>query len=188
MKHILCTLLVFLTSTSLFGQNQEFSYFTPAQIQTIKASVEKKALIFLKELESTSYQSPGSQEYLLDTFKAQETARMTMDLAESNAAMNEVTNNLYQDYDKILNKYYNRLKTLLSPEDQKTLIQAQRAWLTYQTAERELIITLMSENYSGGGAITSNISTYLICDLLFKRTHEIGDYYQMVADTKANGE
>lgn len=190
MKSILYCFLVFLSANSLFSQTQEISAFTPAQIQLIKSSVERKALIFLKELEADNYSSAGSREFMLDTFKAQETMRMKMEIVDSPFAINMALSELERDYDKILNKYYNRLKILLNPEDQKILIQAQRAWLAYQTLENQLIQTLLSPQNAGEMNMSSmsTISLELTSDILFKRTHEIGSYYQMVADTKSNGE
>jgi uncharacterized protein YecT (DUF1311 family) len=190
MKSIIYCLLLFLSANNLLAQTQEMGSFTPAQIQLIKASVERKALIFLKELESDNYSSAGSREFTLDTFKAEETARMKIDIAESPYATNEALYELEKEYDKILNKYYNRLKNLLNPEDQKILIQAQRAWLAYQTAENQLIQSLMSPENAGDMimSIMTSVSQGLTSSVLIKRTHEIGAYYQMVADTKANGE
>lgn len=190
MKYIFYCLIVFLSANNLFSQTEETSSFTPAQIQLIKASVERKALIFLKELESDNYSSAGSREFILDTFKAEETARMKIDISDSPYATNEALYDLDKDYDKILNKYYNRLKNLLNPEDQKVLIQAQRTWLAYLTAENQLIQTLMSPENAGGMtmSIMTSVSQALTSNILIKRTQEIGAYYQMVADTKANGE
>jgi uncharacterized protein YecT (DUF1311 family) len=115
---------------------------------------------------------------------------MKMEIVDSPFAINMALSELGRDYDKILNKYYNRLKILLNPEDQKILIQAQRAWLAYQTLENQLIQTLLSPQNAGEMNMSSmsTISLGLTSDILFKRTHEIGSCYQMVADTKANGD
>lgn len=188
MKAICLFILIISLVRGVYAQTEAPSHFTPAQIQSINASVERKAAAIKKKLEANSFESPGSQEFHLDTFKAEESARLKMDIAESSSAMNEVTNELSAAYDKILNKYYNRLLKLLTPEDQKILIQAQRSWLTFQTAERNLLNTLMDPAYSGGGSIQSNIHTAMVAELLIKRSQEIGAYYQMVSDTKENGE
>jgi len=181
----LCLLFIAITASA---QTEIAVHFTPVQLQTIKASVDKKAALFKKKLEADSYASLGAQEFYVDTFKAEETARLKMDIAQSSSAMNEVMGDLYKDYDKILNKYYNRLLKQLTPEDQKILIQAQRAWLTFQTAERKLIETLMNPAYSGGGAHMSNIQVAMVTELMVHRTLEIGEYYIMLADVQEGGE
>lgn len=180
-------ILMIMASCSI-AQTESGSSFTPTQIQSIKANVDRKAAAFQKKLETVSYESAGSQEFHVDTFKAEETARLKMDIAESSAAMNEAMHDLYTDYDKILNIYYNRLLKLLTPEDRKILIQAQRAWLIFQTEERKLLETLMKSEYSGGGTVLSNIQVGMVTELMIHRTLEIGQHYRMVADNRESAE
>jgi uncharacterized protein YecT (DUF1311 family) len=188
MKSIYLFLFLLTIAISVSAQTASGSHFTTVQLQSIKATVDKKAAVFKKKLEVEAYESAGAQEFHVDTFKAEETARLKMDIAQSSAAMNAAMGELYTDYDKILNKYYNRLLKQLTPEDQKILIQAQRAWLTFQTAERNLIETLMNPAYSGGGTFMSNIQVGMVTELMIHRTLEIGQYYIMVADVQEGGE
>lgn len=176
-------LLIFSCSTA-FAQGNTSENFTPAQIQKIKSEAERKVNTLKQKLTNEGFYSAGSIEFMTDTFRVEETTRLTMDIAESSAAMNEVTSNMANEYDKLLNKYYNRLMKLLSIEDQKILLQAQRNWLTFRDSEQKLITTLAAPKYSGGGSMVSNIISFQYADLIVKRAITIGEYYSAVVDNQ----
>jgi uncharacterized protein YecT (DUF1311 family) len=87
---------------------------------------------------------------------------------------------LTASYDKLLNKYYNKLLKALKPEDQKILISAQRAWLVYREGEIKLINTMVKDEYSGGGTIQSLRAVGSYGSLVVNRTKEIFEYYDSI--------
>jgi uncharacterized protein YecT (DUF1311 family) len=100
-----------------------------------------------------------------------------MDIDYSTLGMNITIEEMTASYDRLMNKYYNKLLKALKSDDQKTLINAQRAWLAYRDAEAILIGTMIQEEYSGGGTIRSNIAVSSYAELVVKRTIEIFNYY-----------
>jgi len=176
-------LLIFSCSSAV-AQGEASANFTSAQVQKIKTEVERKVISVKQKLTHEGFYSTESIEFMTDTFRIEETARLTMHIAESSAAMNEVISAMANEYDKLLNKYYNRLMKLLSIEDQKILQQAQRNWLTFRDSEQKLITALSAPQYSGGGSMVSNIITYQYADIIVQRALAIGGYYSSVADNQ----
>ena len=77
-------------------------------------------------------------------------------------------------YDKLMNKYYNKLYKILSPEDKNILVSAQKAWLAYRDSQAKLIGTLTKREYSGGGTtIQMIISNELYSDIVVERTIQL---------------
>ena len=103
-----------------------------------------------------------------------------MDIDYSTIGMNITVDEMTSSYDKLMNKYYNKLLKTLKPGDKKVLINAQKAWLTFRDAETKLIGTMTKEVYSGGGTIQSNIATGAYSDLVVQRTIEIFQYYNNI--------
>jgi uncharacterized protein YecT (DUF1311 family) len=91
--------------------------------------------------------------------------------------MNTTIKNMAASYDKLMNKYYNKLLKLLKPDDKNVLVAAQKAWLKYRDAEFKLIGTMTKEEYSGGGTIQTNIANGRYADITVRRTIEIFNYY-----------
>ena len=83
-------------------------------------------------------------------------------------------------YDKLMNKYYNKLLKIFNPEDKKVLIEAQKSWIKFRDAETKLIWTMTNEEYSGGGTIQSNIAAAAYSDIVVKRTEYIFSYYNNI--------
>ena len=104
-------------------------------------------------------------------------ASKRIEIDYSTSGMNISVDELTNPYDKLMNKYYNKLMKLLKPEDKKVLITAQKAWLAFRDAELNLIGTMTEEEYSGGGTIQSNIRVGSYSTLVSERTIEIFNYY-----------
>jgi len=184
MKNFLLFLTLIFFFTLVQAQEENSSHFSAPQLQKIKTETERKVLVLKQKLSNEGFISAGSIEFITDTFRLEETARLKMDIAQSSAAMNEVIYTQADEYDKLLNKYYNRLMKLLGPEDQNSLLQAQRAWLSFRDSEQKLITTLSAPQYSGGGSMVSNTLTYQYADLVIQRALDIGEYYSTVADNQ----
>ncbi|WP_291143123.1 lysozyme inhibitor LprI family protein [Flavobacterium sp. UBA7680] len=100
-----------------------------------------------------------------------------MDIDYSTAGMNITVDELTTGYDKLMNKYYNKLMKSLKPEDKKVLITAQKVWLAFRDSEIKLIGTMTEDQYSGGGTMQSNIRMGQYSSLVVERTIDIFHYY-----------
>jgi len=166
-----------------FGQNDGPKEITPQILQKLKADIEKQIPAFKQKL-SLQDLTVDQIEFSLDTFRIEQLVSKRIDIDYSTVGMNTTVEAMTTSYDKLLNKYYNKLLKALEPEDQKVLINAQRAWLAYRDAETKLIWTMTKEEYSGGGTIQSNIAIGSYADLVVRRTIEIFDYYNSIIKDK----
>src|SRR5688500_14318103 len=134
---------IFITSFCLFSlasfaQTGEPKEITPQVLQRIKAAVDKEAIIFKQSIQDEEV-NKDELEFAVDTFKIEHIAIKRMDLDYSTQGINEAVKEVTAGYDKLMNKYYNKLINLLTSEDRKVLQTAQKSWLTFRDAERKLI-------------------------------------------------
>lgn len=176
MKQILSLIIFLIYGLFASAQNNGPREVTPQVLQKIKAEVEKMVPAFKQQLVSKEF-TADEIEFSLDTFRIEQILNKRMDVDYSTVGMNNTVDDLTASYDKLMNKYYNKLMKALKPEDQKVLLAAQKAWLAYRDAETKLIGTMTKDEYSGGGTIQSNIATGSYSDLIVKRTLAIFNYY-----------
>jgi uncharacterized protein YecT (DUF1311 family) len=162
-----------------YAQNDGPQEVTPQILQKIKANIERQIPAFKQKMSNNGY-NPDEIEFAIDTFRIEQLASKRMDIDYSTYSMNEATIELTASYDKLLNKYYNKLLKALKPEDQKILITAQRAWLVYREAEIKLINTMIKDEYSGGGSIQSTLQVGSYSSLIVERTKDIFNYYNSI--------
>jgi uncharacterized protein YecT (DUF1311 family) len=179
MKHFFLVSICFFAGYLAHGQNNEPRDITPQILEKLKAEVERDVPAFRKKIQK-NYWSNDQMEFAVDTFRIQRLLEKRMHIDYTTMGMNTTVEEMGKSYDVLLNKYYKKLKSALQPEDQKTLVTAQKAWLAYREAESKLIITMTADQYSGGGTIQSNISVGSITDLLVVRTLEIFNYYDRI--------
>lgn len=170
---IICLLL---NGFFAFSQIDYPREITPEVLKKIQADVEKQIPAFRAELGKLDL-TKDQVEFSVDTFRIERIVEKRMELDYSTQGMNETVNEMRVAYDKLMNKYYNKLLKALKPADQKTLIAAQRAWMAYRDAEVRLIGTMTKEEYSGGGTIQTNIFTGAYAEIVVRRTLEIFNYY-----------
>jgi uncharacterized protein YecT (DUF1311 family) len=179
MKQNILVFLFFVCANFLFAQNDMPKEITKEILQKINTDVEKLIPAFKKSLKEKNL-SNDAIEFAVDTFKIENVTAKKMDINYSTAGMNHAVNDATDAYDKLMNKYYNKLLKLLQPEDKKILLAAQKAWLGYRNAENNLIDAMTKKEYSGGGTIQSNIATGAYSDLIKQRTISIFNYYNNV--------
>ena len=141
--------------------------------------MEKLIPAFKKSLTEKGFNAE-EMEFSVDTFRISQIVSRRMDVDYSTIGMNITVDEMTSSYDKLMNKYYNKLLKILKAEDKKVLINAQKSWLTFRDAEAKLIGTMTKEVYSGGGTIQSNIDTGAYSDLVVERTIEIFEYYNNI--------
>ena len=163
---------------SSFGQVKGPSAVTPDILQRITAEVNKEAARFKDSLIKEDGLTKEYIEYAVDTFKLQHISLRKVDIDWSTPGINTAVDEMTDGYDKLMNKYYQKLMQTLDPDDKNALVNAQRAWLQFRTAEMKLVGVLTNnEKYSGGGTIQSNISVSDYSDLVVQRTDQLFDYY-----------
>jgi uncharacterized protein YecT (DUF1311 family) len=182
-KIVLLFLPLFWMGEPVFSQSDGPKAITPQILESIKATVEKQVLAFEKTL-SKQDMTADEIEFALDTFRIEQILSKRMNIDYTTAGMNITVSEMESSYDKLMNKYYNKLLKMLSSDDRKILIAAQKAWLVYRDAEVKLIGTMTDPAYSGGGTMQSNIATGRYADLVVQRTIQIFQYYISVIENK----
>lgn len=183
MKQLLILLSLFFVGHFAFGQNDGPKEITPQILQKLKTDIEKQIPAFKQRLSKQDLNA-DQIDFSLDTFRIEQLVLKRMELDYSTLGMNTTIEERTTSYDRLMNKYYSKLLKDLKPEDQKILINAQRAWLAYRDAEAKLIGALTKNEYSGGGTIQSNIAASSYSDLVVKRTIEIFNYYDGIVKDK----
>jgi uncharacterized protein YecT (DUF1311 family) len=174
---------LFWVAQPLFSQSDGPKAITPQILEKIKDTVEKQVRAFEKILSKQDITAEAI-EFAIDTFRIEQILLKRMDVDYSTAGMNNTVREMESSYDRLMNKYYNKLIKMLSSDDRKILIAAQKAWLVYRDAEVKLIGTLTEPAYSGGGTMQSNIATGRYADLVVQRTIQIFQYYISVIENK----
>ena len=182
MKKILLSVLTALIAHVACAQTDGPKELTPQLLQKLKADIEQQIPVLKKTLSKDM--TAGEVEFSIDTFRIEQLLSKRMDIDYSTAGMVNTVNDMAASYDKLLNKYYNKLLKALLPEDQKVLVAAQKAWIGYRDAEDKLIVTMTRDEYSGGGTIQLNIMAGSFADLVVKRTIELFNYYNGIAKDK----
>lgn len=183
MKKIFLLSILFFATQFAFAQINEPKEITPEVLQKIKTDIEKQ-IPRLKQKLSKENLTADQIEFFVDTFRIEQMVAERMDVDYSTIGMNITIDERTAAYDKLMNKYYNKLTKLLKPEDKKILTTAQKTWLAYRDAEFKLIWAMSKDEYSGGGSMQSNIATDSYSNLVVKRAIEIFNYYDGII--KAN--
>lgn len=177
MQKILIFTIAFFTGIQLFGQVEMPKEITPQLLKIINGQVEKEAVDFKNTLKKDDL-SADEIAFSVDTFKIGRTASKRIDVDYSTSGMNATVNELTDSYDKLMNKYYNKLLKSLKAEDKISLIEAQRAWINFRDTEAKLIRVMTKPVYSGGGTVQTNIAISAYSDLVIERTIAIFNYFE----------
>lgn len=176
MRVLYLCILFFAFGISSMAQNAGPQEITPQIVARLKAEIEKQIPNLKQEFEKQEMNA-DEIEFALDTFRIEQLASKKIEINYSTLGMNIAVNDLTESYDKLMNKYYNKLFKLIQPDDKETLIAAQKAWLTFRDKEENLIGTLTNKIYSGGGTIQSNIATGSYLEIVKNRSVKIFNYY-----------
>lgn len=179
MKHLILIIFLTFTYNQTFAQEEGPKELTTQKLQKIRADIEKHIPDLKQSLSDLDFSS-RQIEFAIDTFRIERLAAERMNIDYSTSGMNLAINELTDSYDKLLNKYYNKLIKLLDPEDKKVLLNAQKAWLVFRDSERIFISTMIKEKYSGGGTIQSNIAADNYSQIVIHRTIDIFNYFNSI--------
>jgi len=177
MKKALVAVFIFFCTSQLFSQVKDYpTEVTDSISKKINTAVEKEVLQLKSNLEKKKY--PKEEiEFILDTAIIELYYTKYMDYDYSTAGMNTATFEANQKYDKLLNKYYQKLMAVLKGQDKQVLTQSQRAWMNFRDNEKKLIETLTKDEYSGGGTIQILNYSSQVLELTRKRLLEIYAHY-----------
>jgi uncharacterized protein YecT (DUF1311 family) len=176
MKKSLFYLAFALNCAIVFGQAPRA--ITRQDSIRIAKEADDCALVLRKQLEkkySDDSQKSLMIDFAVDTCRIERIASKKMEIDYSTLGMSMAVDELNSQYDKLLNKYYQKLSARLNGQDKEVLKQTQRNWIQFRESEIKLINLLSEEKYSGGGTIQMNIRSANSLDLTKKR---LIDLYQ----------
>lgn len=176
MRVLTLTVLFCAFGINLMAQNVGTQEITPQVIEKLRSEIEKQIPSLKQEFEKREMNA-DEIEFSLDTFRIERLAAKKIELNYSTLGINVAVNDLTESYNKLMNKYYNKLFKLIQTDDKEVLIAAQKAWLTFRDKEENLIGTLTNKIYSGGGTIQYIIATGSYSEIVKKRSIKIFDYY-----------
>jgi len=178
MKPICLSVLFLFFSLICVAQAEGPTEVTPARLKTIKEEVLAESKSYRAELDSAKAFSPEFVEFMTDTFVVNRIANRMTDLDYSTYGINNAIDESVKGYDKLLNKYYNKLLERLKGDDKQVLIDAQRKWLAFRDAELHLLGVVIKDEYSGGGTMQSNILGATYADRIVNRVVELFYLYE----------
>lgn len=175
MKNIFLSLALLCLSVSVTRAQDYPVEVTPATEKKIKQEIEASIPKFRERLKTAK----GSElyiEFVIDTFRIEQYMAKYISYDYSTAGMSSSGYEAAHKYDSLLNKYYKKLLNVLSPEDKKILVAAQKTWINYRDSETELVNTIGKDQYSGGGTIQQLIESSSYMDLVKNRAIEIFEH------------
>jgi hypothetical protein len=108
MKQTILSLLILVSQQIVFAQYNGPREITPAVLQQIKSEVEKGIPAFKQQLIGKDY-TKDEIEFAVDTFRIAQILEKRMDIDYSTPGMNRTVNEMTDAYDRLMNKYYNKL-------------------------------------------------------------------------------
>lgn len=164
--------ITILTSFTLIAQPA--TQISSSDLSAINFRVEQNAGELIKKL-SIENVSTLEIEFTVDTFKIERIFDEKMKIENSTLEMNIALMSVEKDYDGMLNKYYQKLKSNLTTADQEILKKSQLNWLKFRDSEKDIYRILRKEEYTGGGTIRGTIYLIQSLELTKKRVIQLYD-------------
>lgn len=99
--------------------------------------------------------------------------------AHTTLGMNSMTNYRFEQYEMLINKYYNKALDILNPKLKIELETSQKLWKTFNDNDNKLIYTLTSNNGTMSYIYSSKwIIQNLLDRLYFLRDIYVGKFYK----------
>src|SRR5687767_1513001 len=112
MKQIIFFTTLFVAMHFSYGQNDGPREITPQDLQKIKAGIEKEIPAFKQKLSKREL-TADQIEFSVDTFRIKQLVSKWMDIDYSTVGMRAAVNEKTASYDKLMNRYYNKLLKVL---------------------------------------------------------------------------
>lgn len=175
MKHVLLIMVLSIQTLS-FSQTNSPVDVTPGLQKKIMKDIDKEVPKVKQRLEK-SKENPVQIEFTIDTFRVERFMEKWVGLDYRDFGMRDAGYATANLYDSLLNKYYKKLLAVLKGEDKKTLLQAQKAWLSYRDSETKLVGTISKDEYSGGGTMQGLTEASEYLNLIKSRTITLFEHY-----------
>jgi uncharacterized protein YecT (DUF1311 family) len=179
MRNTLTTLAI-LIHLAAFSQTDP-QEVTPAIQQKIKTEIEDSVLK-IKAQAVANGETQLQIEFKIDTFRLEKYFELYTKYDYTTVGLVTAAQDCEEGYDKLLNKYYNKLLNTLAASDKQILIQAQKAWLLFRDSERKIIDVTGKEGYTGDGTVQQLINASEYLDLIKQRTIQIFNHLDRVTD------
>ena len=111
--------------------------------------------------------------------RIEQAVRYFSDVVKTTAEMRSMNSFQLDEYDKLLNKYYNRLRSKLTVPQREALLKAQREWLKFRDAEGDFIYELIINEYGTMGPVLIGSDCV---ELLKERVFELFSYLQEITN------
>jgi uncharacterized protein YecT (DUF1311 family) len=164
----------FLIAFNLSAQEHSLKTFE----QEYKDAIEA----YKEDLEKEAYESPWDKslivEYKTDLYKAEKYEIYVAGSTGTTESILDGQRAAYDFYDKLLNKYYQKLLKRLQTEDQETLKQSQRNWMAFRDSESKLSYLITDFKYSGGGSLERITDSARDVEVVKTRLEDIFNYLQ----------
>lgn len=148
MKNLFAAILVLFISVPALAQTK---VVLPKNLSALMDANQKKEATALitsfkkKYAEENSYDSEVCLEFAVDTFAISRCEEMLIDKDSSTYGMVSAIDAASSDYDVLLNKYYQKLRSKLSAGKKAELTKAQKAWLAFRDADTAYAAATMPE-------------------------------------------
>lgn len=153
---------------------------------TIIKEIETEALIFEKEMDKEWLTSEAIQ-FKIDTFKINLKNNKRQKIDYSTRGMINSVIEMTEEYEKLLNKYYNKLLLKLDSTDRIILINSQKDWLKYRKSEEKFIQVMLNTKYNSGGTIQSNFAVGDYFGIVENRTIQVFSHYNSIVEKEEFG-
>jgi uncharacterized protein YecT (DUF1311 family) len=154
---------------------QKDNHYAKQEADSVEFDIDLQVTNLKTEL-SERISNQDKIDFMLDTFRLNQSINQKM--SDYSNTLGSVT--LLQEeigsYDKLLNKYYQRLLKKINPSDRDILIEAQRSWLAYRDDEIKLLQLIREDEYSGGGTIQPIIFLDRKKELTKNRVFQLVEY------------
>jgi uncharacterized protein YecT (DUF1311 family) len=175
MKYLLLTFSLFFQLIAL-AQNKAPMEVSQEVQKKIMQDIEKEVPNLKQRLEKAN-ESKTAIEFCIDTFRVEQLLSKWIDLDYADFGMRDAGYAAAKHYDSLMNKYYKKLSSVLKGDDKKTLMQAQKAWLSFRDNETKLVETISKDEYSGGGTLQQLTEASEYLTLVKNRTIALYDHY-----------
>lgn len=148
-------------------------------ISRINKEIETEIIKFKDSLiNKVGKMKPVIMDYLVDEYRVKNLFLKKLRIDDSTLGRSIAEIELGENYDKLLNKYYQILLKELKPEDAKKLRLTQRSWMKYRDNEMEMIDVTTRNSHIG--RIRINVYHERITQVTFNRLREIIEHLELL--------
>lgn len=174
MKNILFLTFFIGSFFSTIAQDEPETDHVKLQQDTKNASVKFKQQISALEYNS-DFEKSTSISFRVDTFLIQDFLNRRLEFDYTTRDMTEAFNQAKEEYEKLINKYYQILYNKVNETDKQAVKSNHESWIAYETAEIALMRILYKEDYTGGDSIQS---INYAADLMHLKKERALSYYK----------